>query len=716
MGAVFQGRADRLGRTVAIKLLARELVRDRDSLARFHQEIQAVASLNHRHIVTALDADAVGDTHFLVMEYVPGTDLGSLLNQHGPPPVEWACECVRQAALGLQHAYEQGMVHRDIKPSNILVGTDAETGRPLVKILDLGLARCVSETRDDRGLTQTGQVLGTPDYISPEQAADTRGADIRSDLFSLGVSFFRLLTGRLPYTGNNVMEKLMARRCRSRRASNGCSRECEGGGGHRREAVGAGRGSAVSNAHRAGERAGTVVPQSVVGAVAAAIQTRCGADRGPAGHELRSRGVSGETDHGVVAGAVAAVPSQSAPEAQESEIARRAIAVAPPISVEAPRAGPPPAAGRAKEKLPSRGSTIRTTRDLGGDAGVWCRAVGNPRGVGRLGRLLGESARARNGSLANRLAAGGFRGSEAAHRWRSDSAGARQPHGMARRSGEHRLMAMRAGYPPLDVTLKLSSRQPTDWSPDWETAEAEWLAGALKDVARRWERGVPADARNASGLRDQIREILERAPLATAAPSLAAKLSMLPWPLDELPMSAPSLEERRDKGWLATEPVPRGVVALFGDARLRHAAEVTRVATNPAGTVLASFGRDRVVRLWDPATGEPRAAFAHADDEARIEVSAGGGPLVGLRGRGIVVWNMADGIRSFESANLRAPARFSGDGARFAANDPSRGLVLCDVADPERQVVISVGADRTLRAVAWSADGDRLAVETRVDW
>jgi WD40 repeat protein len=279
--------------------------------------------------------------------------------------------------------------------------------------------------------------------------------------------------------------------------------------------------------------------------------------------------------------------------------------------------------------------------------------------------------------------------------------------------GEHRLMAMRAGYPPLDVTLKLTSRQPTDWSPDWETAEAEWLAGALKDVARRWDRGVPDDARSASGLRDQIREILERAPLASAAPSLAAKLSMLPWPLDELPMSAPSLEERRDRGWLPTEPAPRGVVALFGDARLRHAAEVTRLATNPAGTVLASFGRDRVVRLWDPATGEPRAAFAHADDEARIEVSAGGDHLLVSGGRGIVVWNMADGIRSFESADLRAPARFSIDGARFAASDPSRGLVLCDVAEPARQVVISVGAERTIRAVAWSADGDHLAVETQ---
>ena len=212
MGAVFRALHTGLGRTVAIKIIGRQFVRDPELLARFYQEIRAAAALNHEHIVAAYDADSIGDTHFLVMEYVDGIDLSAWLEREPIPPLSWTLEVARQIALGLQHACEQGMVHRDIKPANILVTRDPETDLLRVKILDFGLARVVSESAlDDRGLTQTGQVLGTPDYISPEQAADTRTADIRSDLFSLGVTLFRMLTGKLPFGGHSVMEKLMAR-------------------------------------------------------------------------------------------------------------------------------------------------------------------------------------------------------------------------------------------------------------------------------------------------------------------------------------------------------------------------------------------------------------------------------------------------------------------------------------------------------------------------
>ncbi len=222
MGAVFKALHSEMGRIVAIKMLSPGVLKNRQAVRRFLHEIQAVAALDDPHIVAAYDADTYGKIQYLVMEYVDGHDLGYLVKHESPLPVHWVCECIRQAALGLHHAHEQGLVHRDIKPTNLLVAKDPDSDRPLVKILDLGLARFVTEMTpadlggpglggEDGSLTQFGQFLGTPDYISPEQALDTRAADIRSDIFSLGCTFFRLLTGELPFPGETVVEKLESR-------------------------------------------------------------------------------------------------------------------------------------------------------------------------------------------------------------------------------------------------------------------------------------------------------------------------------------------------------------------------------------------------------------------------------------------------------------------------------------------------------------------------
>ncbi len=222
MGAVFKALHGEMGRVVAIKMLSPGVMKNQQAVSRFRHEIQAVAALDDRHIVAAYDAGTYGKIHYLVMEYVAGHDLGYLVKHQSPLPVNWVCECIRQAALGLQHAHEQGLVHRDIKPSNLLVAKDPDSDKPLIKILDLGLARFVTEmtpadlagpgpTGEDGSMTQFGQFLGTPDYISPEQAHDTRAADIRSDIFSLGCTFFRLLTGELPFKGETLIEKLESR-------------------------------------------------------------------------------------------------------------------------------------------------------------------------------------------------------------------------------------------------------------------------------------------------------------------------------------------------------------------------------------------------------------------------------------------------------------------------------------------------------------------------
>jgi serine/threonine-protein kinase len=207
MGAVFKARHVKLGRVVALKLIRKERLDNPDFVRRFHREVQAAAQLTHPNIVLAYDADQAGDAHFLAMELVEGTDLGKVVKQHGPLPVAAACDYVRQAALGLQHAFEKGLVHRDIKPANLLL-----TVNGVVKVLDLGLARLASVEsflEPSTTLTQEGAVMGTPDFIAPEQARDSHSADIRADIYSLGCTLYFLLTGKVPFPGGSLTEKLL---------------------------------------------------------------------------------------------------------------------------------------------------------------------------------------------------------------------------------------------------------------------------------------------------------------------------------------------------------------------------------------------------------------------------------------------------------------------------------------------------------------------------
>jgi serine/threonine protein kinase/cell wall-associated NlpC family hydrolase len=212
MGQVFLARHRLMRRAVALKVIRPGQGSQEKAFQRFLREIQAMSRLSHPNVVIAHDAGEVDDRIYLVMEYVAGIDLSQLVKRHGPMPVGQACDCVRQAALGLQHAHELGLVHRDIKPSNILVDQ-----RGSAKLLDLGLARVQRETgvgtasdvtEDGDHLTTTGMVMGTPDYMAPEQARDASKVDIRADLYALGCTLYYLLTGKVPFGGTNFMEKL----------------------------------------------------------------------------------------------------------------------------------------------------------------------------------------------------------------------------------------------------------------------------------------------------------------------------------------------------------------------------------------------------------------------------------------------------------------------------------------------------------------------------
>jgi serine/threonine protein kinase len=191
MGEVFKARHQLMDRLVALKIIHHQRLGDPAAVQRFHSEIRALAQLDHPNIVRALDAGLADGQHFLVMEYVEGTDLARLLRRDGPLPVAQACAYAQQAAAGLQHAHEHGLVHRDVKPSNLIITL---TGQ--VKVLDLGLALFREGQPGPGGAAPPDYFLGTADYMAPEQRRDTHAVDGRADVYSLGCTLYHLLAGQ----------------------------------------------------------------------------------------------------------------------------------------------------------------------------------------------------------------------------------------------------------------------------------------------------------------------------------------------------------------------------------------------------------------------------------------------------------------------------------------------------------------------------------------
>jgi serine/threonine protein kinase len=222
MGKVYKALHATMNRTVALKVLSPSLVKTPKARAMFRHEVQTAAQLCHPNIVTAYDASETDGRHFLAMEFIAGATLSQIVHQRGSMPVGLSCEVIRQAALGLQHAHEKGLVHRDIKPANIMLSvapsvepaTEFQAGglRPQVKILDFGLSRLHRRRKSEAGdEIDAGRhpITGTPDFMSPEQARNRNAVDIRSDLYSLGCTFYYLLTGQVPFPGGGMLDKLI---------------------------------------------------------------------------------------------------------------------------------------------------------------------------------------------------------------------------------------------------------------------------------------------------------------------------------------------------------------------------------------------------------------------------------------------------------------------------------------------------------------------------
>lgn len=211
MGKVYRALHVRRDHIVALKVVREHLLSRPTVRGRYEREVQAALALSHPNIVSVTHAGSTDGRYFLEMEFVDGLDLSRIVIKHGLFSVPEACEYARQAALGLHHAHELGFVHRDIKPSNIMVGglrhVPGNEGLTVVKILDMGLVRQIDD--DESGLTRDGTVVGTPDYMAPEQAKNSRLVDRRADLYSLGATFYYMLTGEPPFPKGTALDKVI---------------------------------------------------------------------------------------------------------------------------------------------------------------------------------------------------------------------------------------------------------------------------------------------------------------------------------------------------------------------------------------------------------------------------------------------------------------------------------------------------------------------------
>jgi serine/threonine protein kinase len=209
MGVVYKARHRRMNREVALKVISQSKFDSLELAERFQREVEALAKLSHPNIVAAFDASEADDVHFLVMEFINGKNLAQVIKEDGPMPLEPALATILQVARGLDYAHRRGIVHRDIKPSNLLLTSDGT-----VKILDLGIVRFEATTDGAVApeVTQSGMIVGTVDYMAPEQSLDARRADARSDIYSLGCTFFSLLAGHAPFATGTFMERVISHR------------------------------------------------------------------------------------------------------------------------------------------------------------------------------------------------------------------------------------------------------------------------------------------------------------------------------------------------------------------------------------------------------------------------------------------------------------------------------------------------------------------------
>lgn len=582
MGAVFKAQQGKLGRTVALKVMAHDIVQNPKAIARFRNEIQAVAALDHPHIVAAYDADCVKKIHFLVMEFVDGHDLGWYVNEQGTLPIGWACECIRQAALGLQHAHDCGMVHRDIKPTNLLVARDTDGDRPVVKLLDLGLARFTSDSGSEdtgpdaprqvaAGLTQAGQVLGSPDYMAPEQAADTRCADARSDIFSLGCTLFRLLTGEVPFPGDSVAEKIEARQKGSPRRLSKLRPETPP---QLRAIV------AKMMARDPDERYQTAVE----------VADALGPFTGPEGLPLPL--ASAATGDRSSAGSLLPLGDPRLKQFFDHLETR----------------GDNDSPTRTKRKLrwpiiPWRqipqlmiGSRVRTV--VAATIAAAVLVVGLWWWVGQVTLIVDWPAELRQEGTIT-----------VDHRTREIPAGG--PLTVRGRSGAWDLRLTRPGYEPIQQTLEMTFGERRILTPEWQPTPATVRHRELKTLAQRTTSLKSAGRLDGSTvqLRDDLIEFRSKSSGTREWAAATRLLTELPSPFSDKQVSDSALKQAGANDAVPALLAPATLVGILGDGQLNFWDRVTSVSVNRDGRLVAAASLDKSIRIFDRTTSTNRTTL-----------------------------------------------------------------------------------------------------------
>jgi serine/threonine protein kinase/WD40 repeat protein len=670
MGAVFKALQADLGRIVAIKILSADVTKNRQAVARFRQEIQAVAILDDPHIVAAYDAGNERGCNYLVMEYVEGHDLGYLVKQRSPLEIGWACECIRQAALGLAHAHEQGLVHRDIKPTNLIVTTDRD-GRPLTKILDLGLARFVSEMvspesnepmlgNDDGSLTQIGQFLGTPDYVAPEQAHDTRAADIRSDIFSLGCTLFRTLTGELPFSGESVLEKIVARK--TTEARHVCTLRSDVP--QELDAV-----VARMLARNPSERYQT--PRDV--ALALAPFCRTGRVARPA-----ADGAPAPRPHVVSAGENSRL--EQIFRSLATEAADRPVSVSEITS---------------RLKRPSRRGVLA----VGGAAIAVLAAV-------LLWQRASVATLVIDWPLADRE--GGFLSVGGRPTRLPDE----QKFTIRGQAGAWQLELRRDGFEPIVETRTIGRGERSDFSPHWRPTLATARRIDLADLERRATEVSQADVLSpkAAQMRLEISAFVREHAGSPEAATANKLLAGLLWPLDLVDGSDVPADEREQFTRFAGERPGAKLVGFIGDSRLKFWNEVTALATSRDGRRLAGAALDGTVQVFDATDGRRLATIVPPIMPTELVFSPVGNTLaIASNAPPVVLWNTtADALSAVLEATA-APIAFSSDGKLIAGRAARQEIALWDAQTGELRRTMQGHATGDLRGMSFSHNGKMLA-------
>lgn len=711
MGAVFKARQLPIGRIVALKIMADKLVGNAAAVARFQREIRAAAAVNDPYVVAAFDAESVGDTHFLVMEYVPGQNLADILKKRGRLSVATACEYIRQAALGLAHAHEQGMVHRDIKPNNLLVTRDAD-GRAQVKILDLGLARFSSAAGDDAELTATGQVVGTPDYMSPEQGRNSHLVDIRSDIFSLGCTLFRALAGRAPFTGANAIEKLMARCLADAPRLETLLPEAPVG---LPEVVARMLARDPAARYQTPREVAQVLDRFAAGDNSLAAAPLPAADRADRGSIAESTPIDRQTDLNV-----SNFLRTLAHEA-ELDTPMETQADAPPTLFEQRGAGPT-ARSRAKGGL--RGRVAERTRAdrrhrqwaALGTAIVLLLALGSW-GWERTGRTRltvdwpADERQEAEFEIDGVVRALPSQGSVPA---------------ILGSAGKRRLKLARAGYEPIEAIVELARGESKSFRPEWKPTPATFRRRKLEawrrdaqDWLKKADGRLPAtDDPDLTTLRRRFAALRPELLSSPEQPRLEALWRRLPGPLDFLkPPTAPGDAPALDPV-LAPDQPPE-FVAGFGDSRFKYFRDASLLIASPDGSTVATCTPGHVINFWNVATGRMRYPPAVRDYFGGSLAFSPEGNRAAWPSYEMNVWSLRDHSRictlAIEPARV-GPVIWTPQSNRVAVADNKSAKI--HVFDPEtgQSVADLAGSpgEEAFGVLAGSPDGHWLAAADSV--